>query len=267
MNPMDTRLTGERTRPIGPGIGQFAPNPILAGTKTADMLFDRPVALRNLERAMPNLTSNEPKLRSIENPHSNSIPDLSLRQVPPNMIASTPSWEITQNDMAHYAVPKRAQFPDESIQTRRMLQDQQLIYGGRVPPQMLRNPMEQSGMIGPDNEAYLRVPKRSTLDQSFSDGRNAQNSRFYETWSKTPSDINDVSRRRMASRGDYVQLQMDSRAYDSIDIRNQTMFTRITNNAAEPNVGMAVGARGTGVIRGVTSPAAGIPVDSRRSGF
>ncbi len=261
---MDTRLTGERTRPIGPGVGQIAPNPILAGIQTADMLFDRPIALRNLERAMPNLTSNEPKLRSIENPSSNSIPDLSLRQVPPNMIANTPSWEITQNDLAHYAVPKRAQFPDESIQTRRMLQDQQLIYGGRVPPQMLRNPMEQSGMIGPDNEAYLRVPKRSTLEQSFTEKRQAQDSKFFGSWSGTPSDINDVSRRRMASRGDYAQLQTDSRAYDSIDTRNQTMFTRLTNQSIEPNVGMAIGARGTGVIRGVTSPSAGIPVDSRR---
>lgn len=262
MNPMDTRLTGERTRPIGPGVGQFAPNPILAGTRTADMLYDRPVALRNLERAMPNLTSNEPKLRSIENPHS--IPDLSLRQVPPNMIVNTPSWEITQNDLAHYAVPKRAQFPDESIQTRRMLQDQQLIYGDRVPPQMLRNPMEQSGMIGPDNEAYLRVPKRSTLEQSFTEKRQAQDSKFFGSWSGTPSDINDVSRRRMAGRGDYAQLQSDSRAYDSIDTRSQTMYTRLTNNSMEPNVGLAIGARGTGVIRGVTSPSAGIPVDSRR---
>ncbi len=263
MNPLDTRLTGERTRPIGPNVGQFAPNPIIAGTSTADMLFDRPVALRNLERAMPNLT-NEPRLRSIENPHSNSIPDLSLRQVPPNMIASTPSWEITQNDIAHYAVPKRAQFPDESIQTRRMLQDQQLIYGGRVPPQMLRNPMEQSGMIGPDNEAYLRVPKRSTLEQSFNEKRQAQDSKFFGSWSSYPTDINDVSRRRMASRGDYVQLQMDPRGIDSIDSRNQTMYTRLVTNLT-PDVSPAIGARGTGVVRGVTSPSAGIPMDSRRA--
>ncbi len=257
---MDTRLTGERTRPIGPGVGQLAPNPILAGIKTADMLYDRPVALRNLERTMPTLTSNEPKLRSIENP--TAIPDLSLRQVPPNMIVNTPSWEITQNDLAHYAVPKRAQFPDESIQTRRMLQDQQLIYGGRVPPQMLRNPMEQSGMVGPDNEAYLRVPKRSTLEQSFTEKRQAQDSRFFGSWSSTPSDMNDVSRRRMAGRSDFTQT--DSRAYENIDTRNQTMFTRLTSNSA-PNVSMAIGARGTGVVRGVTSSSAGIPVDSRRA--
>lgn len=262
MNPMDTRLTGERTRAIGPGIGHFAPNPILAGIQTADMLYDRPMALRNLDRAMPNLTSNEPKLRSIENPHA--IPDLSLRQVPPNMIASTPSrMEITQNDLLHYAVPKRAQFPDESIQTRRMLQDQQLIYGGRVPPQMLRNPMEQSGMVGPDNEAYLRVPKRSTLEQSFTEKRQMQDTTFYASWTGTPSDLNDVSRRRMAGRGDFAQLQNDSRAYNDIDMRNQTMFTRTTSNPTS-NVNPALGARGTGVVRGVSSTSAGIPLDSRR---
>jgi hypothetical protein len=68
----------------------------------------------------------------------------------------------------------------------------------------------------------------------------------------------------MGPRADYAQLQTDSRAYDSIDTRNQTMFTRLTNNSVGPNVGMAMGARGTGVIRGVTSPSAGIPVDSRR---
>jgi len=265
MNPMDTRLTGERTRPIGPGVGQFAPNPILAGIKTADMLYDRPLAMRNLERAMPNLTSNEPKLRSIENPAS--FPDLSLRQVPPNMIARTPSgMEITQNDLAHYAVPKRAQFPDESIQTKRMLQDQQLIYGGRVPPQMLRNPAEQAGMIGPDNEAYLRVPKRNSLEQSFSEKRNAQDSAFFGAWSGVPSDINDVSRRRMAGRGDYVQLQIDPRGVDNIDTRNQTMYTRTMYSPVElANPQLAGGVRGAGVVRGVTGPSSGIPLDSRRA--
>ena len=265
MNPMDTRLSGERTRPVGPAFGQLAPNPILAGIKTADMLYDRPLALRNLERAMPNLTSNEPKLRSIENPAS--FPDLSLRQVPPNMISQTPSaMEITQNDLAHYAVPKRAQFPDESIQTKRMLQDQQLIYGGRVPPQMLRNPAEQAGMIGPDNEAYLRVPKRSTLEQSFSEKRNAQDSTFFGSWSTMPSDINEVSRRRMAGRGDFAQLQLDPRGFGDIDTRSQTIYSRTMYSPVDlTNPQLAGGARGAGVVRGMVGQSAGIPLDSRRA--
>jgi hypothetical protein len=259
MNRMDM-LTGERTRAIGPGVGHFRPNPILAGITTADMLYDRPVALRDMERPLPNLTSNEPRLRSIENP--TAIPDLSLRHVPPNMVMNTPAgMEITQNDVAHYAVPKRSQFPDETIQTRRMLE----LYGDRVPPSMKRNPAEQAGMIGPDNESYLRVPKRMTTNGDVAAQRMAQDTRFYGTWTTIPSDLNDVSRRRMAGRGDFAQLQVDDlRAFDHIDVRNQVMYTRVTTNPAS-NVDAAFGARGTRVLRGVTSGSAGFPIDSRRS--
>lgn len=233
MNPRDTILTPIATRPIGPDVAIAPSNPILAGLKTADMFYDRPVALRNLDRQVPNL-STAPKIRSMENPFS--TPDMTLRQVPPNLMASTPRMEVTQNDVSNYAIPKRNQFADENIMTRRMLQDQQLIYGDRVPPQMLMDPRRTSGLVSDMGEAYLRVPKRNTMDLQFGETRNTQNARFYGAYtSNVPSDINDVSRRRMPDRGQFVS-QSTPREFADLDSRSQTIFTRNMSNLTDSNL-------------------------------
>jgi hypothetical protein len=259
MNPRDTILTPLATRPIGPDVAIAPSNPILAGLKTADMFYDRPIALRNLDRQVPNL-STAPKIRTMENPFT--TPDMTLRQVPPNLMASMPPrWEVTQNDASNYAVPKRNQFGDESILTRRMLQDQQLIYGDRVPPQVLMDPKRQAGLVGDMGEAYLRVPKRNSMDISFGESRNTQNARFYGAYtSNVPTDINDVSRRRMPDRGQFVS-QSTPREFADLDSRSQTIFTRNMANATDANLFLK-GFSG-GKVPGSASRFE-VPVDSRR---
>lgn len=261
MNPIDTRITAERTRPIGPDVGKMPVNPILAGVKTADMLYDRPVALRNLERAMPNLSS-APRIRSMENP--SSAPDLSLRSIPPDAVPKAIRMEVTQNDPANYAVPKRSQIADDAtIQNRRMLQDQQLVFGDRVPPQMLIDPKSVTGLVGENNEAYLRVPKRNSMAMNFSELRNTQDVSFYKTRSGAPSDINDVSRRRMVDRNEVVTQTMP-RDFDELSRRSDVNYNRSVSGMLQSNDPQLMGGvRGAGVVMRGTRPAE-IPVDSRR---
>lgn len=260
MNPRDTILTPPiATRPIGPDVGVAPSNPFLMGLKTAEMFYDRPVALRNLDRQIPNL-STAPKIRTMENPFT--TPDMTLRQVPPNLMASTPRMEVTQNDASNYTIPKRNQYMDESIATRRMLQDQQLIYGDRVPPQVLMDPKRQSGLMGDVGEAYLRVPKRNTMDISFGESRNTQNARFYGAYNTNamPSDINDVSRRRMPDRGQFIS-QSTPREFSDLDSRSQTIFTRNMSNPTD--AGLFLRGFSGGKVPGNSSRFE-VPVDSRR---
>lgn len=259
MNPRDAILTPMATRPIGPDVAIAPSNPILAGLKTADMFYDRPVALRNLDRQMPNL-STAPKIRTMENPFT--TPDMTLRQVPPNFMTSMPPrMEVTQNDVSNYAVPKRSQLMDESILTRRMLQDQQLVYGDRVPPQVLLDPKRQAGLVSDAGEAYLRVPKRNTMDLQFGETRNTQNARFYGAYvPSVPADINDVSRRRMPDRGQFV-TQSTPREFADLDSRSQMVFTRNMSNPTEASLFLKGFAGGK--VPG-SSNRFEVPMDSRR---
>lgn len=242
---MDTRLSGERTRSIGPETIQLPQSMLLGGGQIDPgmMLYDRPTALRNLQRALPNMSSG-PRIKSIEN--GVIRPDLSLRYAPPSIATMQQTPTVTQNDASNYTIPKRSQISDQMV-------EQQI----KAPlPQMLQNPAESQGFYG-DNEAYLRVPKRNSMDVSFGLTRNDQDARLYIN-SNPLNSITDINRLQFLDRASYA-TQSTPRDSSELFKRSEMNFNRQMFNKFNTDSYIL----GSDVTRRTTSNAE-IAMDTRR---
>jgi hypothetical protein len=247
---MNTRLTGEYTRGFT-GQQLTLPQTDLMtpyqGVDAAQMMYQRPMIMRNMDRQVPNVPFGG-KIRTIENPTLRA--DMALNHMTPEAVMKSRDLRATatqRNFLSDRDAPRMKEgLAPLPIPTNPVSAD----------PRMLAGYITQ---ISPD-DSYLRGPKRGDREFGALDTRIVQNASLNAAMGMN---YVDASERRMpASAKSMFSTATFGHSPAEQGARSEKIFNRSMSGTIPVNT--YNGARGVTYLQHVPGTSAPLPMNSRR---
>jgi hypothetical protein len=200
------------SRPVGPDVAkQNEIDALRLGVSPSEMLHQRTMQLRNLDRPVPNIQTVGSRMKSYENPTVRY--DMSLNQLTPEAVRNSRDHRQTVSQLSSLVVT-------QNNNVSRIMQDAQLKYGNQIPMGTFTDPRILGGY---EQGHLLRLPKRTENEEMFMENRNSQDANLFKK-STGQDPINDIVRKQMMDRMIFTTNKSNDPL--SISTRSETMFQR-----------------------------------------